>query len=198
MAGGNGEYSNGNGSLMRIAPLVFYVASLPEENRWDIVREVSSITHRHIRSVVACCYLVEFLTEMLQGLPVHQIYTKLQRSMPEVYDYFQVPEEEQAHFDRLVNGNIHLLDESHIKSSGYVVHTLEASIYCLLTTDNYRSAVLKAVNLGDDSDTTGAVTGALAGLYYGMDSIPESWLYTLARSQDILRLALRYAHSLQL
>lgn len=197
-AGGSDEYSNGNGSLMRIAPLVFYVASLPEENRWNIVREVSSITHRHIRSVVACCYLVEFLTEMLQGFPPHEIYSRLQRRMPAVYNCLQVPKEEQAHFDRLVNGEIHLLDEEVIKSSGYVVHTLEASIWCLLTTDQYASAVLKAVNLGDDTDTTGAVTGALAGLYYGMGSIPESWLRTLARSEDILRLALRYAHSLQL
>lgn len=71
------------------------------------------------------------------------------------------------------------------------MHTLEASIWCLLNTDNYAGAVLKAVNLGDDTDTTGCVTGGLAGLLYGYDDIPISWIETLARKEDILNLCER-------
>ena len=78
-----------------------------------------------------------------------------------------------------------------IRSTGYVLHTLEASVWCLLTTGSYSDAVLRAVNLGSDTDTTGAVTGALAGLNYGLDNIPAEWRQQLARHDDIEDLAER-------
>jgi len=96
-------------------------------------------------------------------------------------------------FDRLLKWNIHELTENNIFSSGYVVHTLEASIWCLLITSNYKDAVLAAVNLGEDTDTTGAVTGGLAGLFYGLDNIPQNWLRQIARLDEILNLAERLA-----
>ena len=80
------------------------------------------------------------------------------------------------------------VDEDNIKSSGYVIDTLEAAIWCILTTNNYKDAVLKAVNLGHDTDTTGAVTGGLAVLIYGLDNIPNEWINTLARKDDIMNL----------
>ena len=76
-----------------------------------------------------------------------------------------------------------------ISGSGYVVHALEASIWCLLTTATYREAVLKAVNLGKDTDTTAAITGGLAGLLYGYENIPVEWRQKIARHDDIERLA---------
>lgn len=66
-----------------------------------------------------------------------------------------------------------------------MLHTLKASIWCLLTTDNYKDAVLKAVNLGEDTDTTAAVTGGLAGLLYGLDNIPSNWINQIAKHDDI-------------
>ena len=75
--------------------------------------------------------------------------------------------------------------EDEIKSSGYVVDTLEASIWCLLNTNNYHDCVLKAVNLGEDTDTVAAVAGGLAGLYYGYENIPEEWVATIARREFI-------------
>ncbi|MEP6949257.1 MAG: ADP-ribosylglycohydrolase family protein [Ginsengibacter sp.] len=94
-------------------------------------------------------------------------------------------------FDRLLKGNIYKLEEKEIQSTGYVLHTLEASIWCLLTTANYKDAVLKAVNPGEDTDTTGAVTGGLAGLLYGYENIPENWAREIARRDDIIELAER-------
>jgi ADP-ribosyl-[dinitrogen reductase] hydrolase len=83
--------------------------------------------------------------------------------------------------------------EDEIKSSGYVVHTLEAALWCLLTHDTYAATVLAAVNLGEDTDTTAAVAGGLAGLVYGEAGIPADWLAGLARRDDIVDLATRLA-----
>jgi ADP-ribosylglycohydrolase len=74
------------------------------------------------------------------------------------------------------------------QSSGYVIHTLEASIWCLLTSKSYSEAVLKAVNLGSDTDTTAAVTGALAGLFWHFNTIPNEWRLNIARHNDIMNL----------
>ncbi|MCA6367572.1 MAG: ADP-ribosylglycohydrolase family protein [Cytophagales bacterium] len=78
-----------------------------------------------------------------------------------------------------------LLRQEQIKSRRFVIDTLEASIWCFLTTQSYAQAVLKAVNLGEDTDTTATVTGGLAGLYYGDGGIPENWVEQLARRQEI-------------
>ena len=75
-----------------------------------------------------------------------------------------------------------------IKSSGYVVDTLEASLWCFLTTDNFKDCILKAVNLGDDADTVAAIAGALAGLYYGCDEIPKEWMDSLLGKENIYKL----------
>ena len=75
------------------------------------------------------------------------------------------------------------LDQSAIKSTGYVVDTFEAAIWSLITTDNYRDAMIKAVNLGDDTDTIAAIAGGLAGLYYGYDAIPSEWLEVLRKRE---------------
>lgn len=99
-------------------------------------------------------------------------------------------------FDRLLKQNIHELPEENINSSGYVLNTLEASIWCLLTTENYKDSVLKAVNLGEDTDTTGAVTGGLAGLLFGFDNIPTNCLKQIARYDDIQNLAERLGNKI--
>jgi ADP-ribosylglycohydrolase len=88
-----------------------------------------------------------------------------------------------------------LCDESDIESGGFVADTLKAAIWCFLTTDNYREAVLKAVNLGGDTDTTAAVVGGLAGLYYGFGAsgIPQVWIEKLAGAKEVSKTADRLA-----
>ncbi len=191
LAGGSHESENGNGSLMRILPLLFYLLEKPIDQRYEITRKVSSITHGHIRSVIACFYYLEFARQILEGKDKFLIYKNLQAQIPDYLTSISIAPEEIAKFARLFEGNIYELDEDQIQSSGYVLHTLEASIWCLLKTDNYKKAVLKAVNLGSDTDTTGAVTGGLAGLLYGIDSIPKNWVQQIARHNDITRLAER-------
>jgi len=103
---------------------------------------------------------------------------------------------EIAQFDRLLKEDIYFLPEEKISSDGYVIHTLEASIWSFMTTDNYKDSVLKAINLGGDTDTTGAVTGGLAGLYYGYENIPIRWINAIARREEIEELAGRVGEKL--
>lgn len=190
-AGGEEANSNGNGSLMRILPLVFHLADKNREQRFELIKQVSSITHRHLRSVIACYYYLEFALQIISGRDKFAIYNNLQQEISEdVLSYLDHPSE-LLFFDRLLKEDIYIQPEDKIDSSGYVIHTLEASIWCLLTTDNYKDAVLKAVNLGKDTDTTGAVTGGLAGLLYGSDEIPTRWLNQLAKRTEIEELAER-------
>ncbi len=197
LAGNNDINSNGNGSLMRISPLMFFLLNKPEKERFEITRKVSSITHGHIQSVVACLYYLEFSRHLLSGENKFKIYKTLQKEIPEFLERNLIDPDETACFSRLLKGDIHALSETKIQSSGYVVDTLEASIWCLLTTKNYKKAVLKAVNLGEDTDTTAAVTGGLAGLLYGFDKIPSNWIKQIARKNDIENLAIRLANKIE-
>ncbi|MCX8011504.1 MAG: ADP-ribosylglycohydrolase family protein, partial [Ignavibacteria bacterium] len=192
-AGSFDENDNGNGSLMRILPLLFYLHDKPIDQRFTITKQVSSITHGHIRSVIACFYYLEFAKQILEGKEKFEIYRNLQTEISNYLTSLAISPTEISKFDRLLKCDISKLDEDEIQSGGYVLHTLEASIWCLLTTKNYKEAVLKAVNLGEDTDTTAAVTGGLAGLLYGIDDIPKSWLIQIARYDEIENLAERLA-----
>jgi ADP-ribosylglycohydrolase len=191
LAGGFNETDNGNGSLMRILPLLFYLLDKPINERFDITKKVSSITHGHIRSVIACFYYLEFANQILVGKSKFEIYKNLQTEISNHLTSLVINPKEIELFDRLLKGDITKRKEDEIQSSGYVLHTIEASIWCLLTTDSYKEAVLKAVNLGSDTDTTGAVTGGLAGLLYGFDNIPTNWIEQTARNGEIENLAER-------
>jgi ADP-ribosyl-[dinitrogen reductase] hydrolase len=190
-SGGFKESENGNGSLMRILPLVFYLSNQPIEIRFEVVKKVSSITHGHIRSVVACFYYLEFANLILQGESIAEAYQKLKKDIVSFLSNSSIDTSEIDVFNRILKGNIYELDEQQIESSGYVLHTLEASIWCLMTSFNYEEAVLKAVNLGSDTDTTAAVTGGLAALVYGYEGIPVRWIEKIARKEDIENLAER-------
>ena len=158
-----GERSNGNGSLMRIIPVAFADCSDEE------VMQVSSITHGHEISMHACVIYVRIVRRLLAGESIHDIIPTL------LYD---------APFDRL--RRIDQLSEDEIKSTGFVVHTLEASLWCLAKYDNFRDTVLAAVNLGDDTDTTGAVAGGLAGIVYGLESDFAKECLGVLRSKDMI------------
>ena len=196
-AGSTEASSNGNGSLMRILPLLFYIKDLPISQRYEITKKVSSITHGHIRSVISCFYYLEFAREIILGKEKFEIYQKLQTEIAHFLKSISIDQYEISLFNRLLKEDISELAEHEISSSGYVLHSLEASIWCLLNTDNYKDATLKAVNLGEDTDTTAAITGGLASLLYGFDSIPENWVQQLARKEDIEDLADRLTRKIE-
>ena len=188
LGGGFGENDNGNGSLMRILPLVVLTKDLPIDERFQLTKKVSSVTHAHIRSIIACFYYLEFAKQIIEGKDKFAIYENLKVEVPKFLNKLEIDKSEIALFNRLFIDNVFQIEEDKIESSGYVLHTLEASIWCLLTTNNYAEATLKAINLGKDTDTTGAVTGGLVGLLYGFENIPKKWITVLKKIEEINQL----------
>ena len=193
LVGGRDEMSNGNGALMRILPLAFYQEHASLATRFKLIADASAVTHGHIRSAVACFLYLEMARHLRQGLNPANAYVLLCQQAPAQLAELQISGPEITHFKRVLDGKLTTLPESTIASSGYVVHTLEATLWCLLQHGTYAATVLAAVNLGEDTDTTGAVAGGLAGLYYGEAAIPEAWLEALTRRADIEDLAPRAA-----
>ena len=198
LCGGFEEKDNGNGSLMRILPLVFYLQKEKDiEVIYKKVKEVSSITHAHFRSVFACFIYVVYCLEILNNIDKIEAYKNMQNIVSDFLGDKKFNPVEIQLFDRILKNNIAEYPENEIESSGYVLHSLEASLWCFLNLNTYEGAVLKAVNLGGDTDTTAAITGGLAGLYYGMDSIPQKWITALARKNDIDDLCERLSSKLK-
>lgn len=179
----NDTYSNGNGSLMRILPIAYYALAkkLKDFEVLELVRKISSITHAHDISVMGCYIYTRYAMFLLTGKDKLSAY-----SMTKCIDYTMFSEEAQKAYERLLKNDISKLKIKDIKSSGYVVDSLEACIWVLLQSENYKEAIIGAINLGEDTDTIGALTGGLAGIVYGIDFIPEEWKSKIARKEYLL------------
>lgn len=181
-----GEDTNGNGSLMRILPLYFHLQHERMEDRFDTIWQVSALTHPHVRSALACLMYLMMLDELTRADDTRTAYLRTALRMREFMDTHHT--QERVHFARAIDHDINALTRSELRSGGYVIETLEASVWCLLNTKSYAEAVLTAVNLGHDTDTTAAVTGGMAGMFYGIDTAPIAWYETVARIADIEKL----------
>lgn len=183
------EEDNGNGSLMRILALAFYLKDEEDlEKLYQTVKEISTITHGHFRSVFACFIYVVFSVQLIKGESKERAYQFMQKLTLNYAEISGFNPGEIELFKRILKNDISNYPESEIKSSGYVLHSLEASLWCFMNSKSYSEAVLKAVNLGEDTDTTGAITGGIAGIYYGFENIPEEWVSELVRREDIEKL----------
>ena len=172
--------SNGNGSLMRILPVVYYAyyKKLKQVEILELVKNISSLTHRHEISIIGCYLYVNYVLNIING---KDKYASL--SMLKALDLSMFKEENIDKYSKILNGNLKDLHLNDIKSSGYVVDTLEAALWVVLNTDSYSSSIIGAINLGEDTDTIGAVTGSITGILYGYSSIPKSWLNTLRKKE---------------
>ena len=181
--GEDGEFSNGNGSLMRISSLIFYcyAKNMNKEEIYECVKTVSSITHKHEISVMGCYIYVLFGIELLKNNNLLEVYKIIQNE-----DYHLFSQNCKSKYDRIIQREIYSCSMDEIRSTGYVVDTLEATLWCLMNTDCFDDAVIKAINLGDDTDTVGACVGALAGICYGEESINVDWKRELLKMEEIV------------
>jgi ADP-ribosylglycohydrolase len=187
-----GKYDNGNGSLMRIHPFVLMVYFCRRlQCVWEtVIENASSLTHAHERSILACRIYALTLIRLMED----PSKVSVRAALREAKERF-VQSEEYGTYERLLAEDFAALPENEIKSSGYVVDTLEAALWCLLTTDGYEECVLRAVNLGGDTDTVAAVAGGLAGALYGYEAIPEKWRKTLIKREYIEKMCDRAAEN---
>ena len=192
-SGGKTEWDNGNGSLMRILPICLYLferqkkVCTSENESIYMIHAVSALTHAHVRSQIACgiyYFLVKAILEEEGSLE-----NRLQKGMDRAYQYYRQDlsnHRELENYKRLADlSEFKESPKEGIKSSGYVVDTLEAAVWCLLHSHSYKETVLMAVNLGEDTDTIGAVAGGLAGLYYKEEGIPQEWIQVIQRREWI-------------
>lgn len=192
--GQTGIEDNGNGSLMRIMPAVLYSIGdefIPEE-KTEFINNVSALTHAHPISM-ASCNIYRFVVEEILENPEEDFKIILTNAIDKSREFYE--NEEFECFYNIYNDLFHLSDDQ-LSSRGYVVYSLEIALYCCYHTDSYRDAVLKAVNYGEDTDTNAIITGGLAALYYGFDSIPEEWLEQIAKLEYIEDLCDEFYNSL--
>lgn len=177
--GRRGLRDNGNGSLMRIAPVSLWCAlkELPREEEVRLVSEASALTHGHEISKMGCLLYTDFLKALTRGASGQEACLSLCRG-----DYakrFSAPTLQA--YDRILNGGLPALPRKELKESGYVVDTLEAALWAVLSTSSYEEAVGEAIRLGYDTDTVAAVSGSLCGVLYGSGAIPAAWKEELLR-----------------
>ena len=182
------ERDNGNGSLMRIIPLLFYIKGKPIKEQFNIVWEVSALTHRHIRAAMSCMIYLNLAEKLLEGKDKVDAYKEMRVEIAELWDAIDLSEKERKHFDKVIQNDIRDTSIDDLKTGGYVIEVLESSIWFFLNKNSYKDTILSIINLGHDTDTSAAIAGGLAGLYYGQEGIPEEWIASIARLDDIVEL----------
>lgn len=177
-SGSSDPYSAGNGSLMRLAPVILYY--YPDQKLMlEFASESSRTTHAESSCLDACRLYAAILGQALDGANKQDVLIK---------HAIQI---ESTSIQAIANGDYMSKSRDQIRGTGYVVESLEAALWSFYTTDSFESAILTAVNLGDDADTTAAICGQIAGAYYGINCIPQRWLNRLAMRNEISNLAER-------
>lgn len=189
--GGRQEGDNGNGSLMRMLPIVYYLhyIELDYVTKIDIIKNYSSLTHGHEVSILGCTIYYDYMNNLLNGMNKEDAYLELDVDKYRLY----FSEESIERYRRILKHELKAAIEDDIKSTGYVVDTLEAAIWVTLNTNSYEEAIIEAVSLGDDTDTIGAITGSIAATIYGIEAIPERWITKLRKIDYIKNLVTGYS-----
>ena len=188
-SGSTDPYSAGNGSLMRLAPVVLAYSQHPEQ-AIHFAGESSRTTHAAPAAVDACRYYAALLVGALQGVPKADLLSG---------HYSPIPGYWQAHLlapeiAEIASGTFKTRQPPEIKGSGYVVRSLEAALWAFYHSSSFRQGCLLAANLGDDADTTAAIYGQLAGAFYGESDIPEAWRALLTQASLIADFAGQLYH----
>jgi ADP-ribosyl-[dinitrogen reductase] hydrolase len=190
-------HASGNGSLMKILPLLFYIKDMEIEERFRLTKEVSSVSHAHNLPVIACFYYLELARLLLEGKDKFTAYHATNKLVKDYLNQLSIPEGDAEEFSRILGGRLYDLPDWDIESGGFVRETLEAALYSFLTCESFADVVVKCILLGSDTDTVAVVAGGLAALQYKDKScIPLEWLAHLQRREDIQQLSMKYAASL--
>lgn len=181
--GGRSRMDNGNGALMRILPVALAV------NDNAVIQSVAGLTHNHDVSHIACFIYSAMVQNLMNGMDKREALSNAIQVVGDSFGYCEAWQEYRY------LAEIGKYESDEIKSSGYVVDTLEAAIWCLMNSCTYKDCILLAVNLGSDTDTVAAVAGGLAGILYGCggeSGIPDKWISQIACKEWIQGLCVKF------
>lgn len=180
---------NGNGSLMRILPVALYAytRNLDDISIQRLTDEMSSLTHAHEVSRLGCYIYVRFIICLLKGYTKEEVYKYIQS-----LDYSSYSLDSINLYTRILNATIKDQAIDSIKSTGYIVDTLECALWIFMNAMDYKESIIASTNIGGDTDTIGAIVGSISGIYYGFESIPSKWLDKLQRKEYIVELTSKF------
>jgi len=173
-SGSSDEFSAGNGALMRLAPVPMFFASNPAD-AIEKSGESSKTTHGNVQSVDACRYYAALILGAFKGESKELLLSSEYCPVKGLWEHFPLCEKVQE----VAQGSYKTKARSEIKSTGYVIDSLEAALWAFYSTDTFEGGLVKAVNLGGDADTIGAIYGQLAGAFYGESNIPFKYIAPL-------------------
>ena len=187
--GSDDYFDNGNGSLARVLPIAYYFAAHKDTDKkiYEVVKKTSSITHSHEVSILGCYIFVRFVMNLLKGNNKYSALNQVKR-----LDYSMFSKEALDEYKRILVADIAEFEIEEIKTTSFVVDTLEAAIWCFLKSESYKECAIATTNIGGDTDTIGAVAGALAGIFYGYGNIPKSYLEDLRKKDYLIELCEKF------
>ena len=193
--GGTGISENGNGSLMRMLPIALYCFynKMEDNDIINIVRNTSSITHAHEISIIGCYMYVKYIIFILSKNNKTESYKLLQK-----IDYSIFNKDNIDLYERIIKDDISRYSLDTIKSTGFVVDTLESVLWVILNTENFNEAIIGSVNLGGDTDTNAAITGSIAGILYGYDSMNKKWIKDIKNKELLNKYIYEFTNTLNL
>lgn len=173
---------SGNGSLMRALPFVFYLYNkkINVEEKVRIMCDMSSITHYSEDCKACCVFYMFFIYNLIETKDIKKSIELSRNDLNRYYDLGKCDG-----INRILNNDFWDIPILELKTSGYVIDTFETCLNLLCNTNNYEDAVLVAVNLGGDTDTIAAITGSMAAIYYGENSVPEKWIDKIEKKEMI-------------
>ena len=137
---------------------------------------------------MSCMIYLKLAEKLLEGKNKNDAYTEMRGEIVDLWSKIEFAEEERVHFERIIQNDIRDTNIDDLKSGGYVIEVLESSIWFFLNENSYKETILSIINLGHDTDTSAAISGGLAGLYYEQKGMPKSWVTSIARLNDIVEL----------
>jgi ADP-ribosylglycohydrolase len=179
-AGSADEKSAGNGSIMRLAPISMYYSNNPED-ALKYAALSSKTTHANEMCVDACRYMAGIIVGLLNRESKETVLSSMYSPIKDYFDKEPLCEP----IKEVASGSFKTKQPPEIKGTGFVVKSLEAALWAFYHSNNFRDGALKAVNLGNDADTTGAIYGQIAGTLY---EIPQEWIDIIFFKKTIFNL----------
>ncbi len=178
-----------NITLLHVIPAAFYLVNMPVNMRFTLLTQIVSITSTSTKALLASLYIEEFLRSLMRGESIMSSYHTVREVLPIIWRNMNMDINELSYLWRLLETDIWQVTGDKIHATEDIIDTLEACIWVITTTDSFVQALTKAVSLGGDTSSLGALVGAMAGIIYSLDNIPRDWAEKIHLLDQVHQLA---------